>query len=155
MSVYFIQAGNDGLIKIGHARSVTKRLAALQTGSAHDLKVIYEMRGGLLEEQGLHAAFKTHRVQGEWFRPHSDIFNWIAKFKGEKRPTSPAPSNFTGAQARAFTNKILKFMAEVMNEESEDGIAARRIIKGFVERDEEMSAYVAAQKQQQSEPPTC
>lgn len=145
MSVYFIQAGDTGLIKIGHARSVTKRLAALQTGSAHNLRVIYEMRGGLLEEQGLHAAFAKHRAHGEWFHPHSDIFNHIAKFKGEERPKQNKPT-ISPFQVRRFNESLIKFIGDSLGQKNEDGEAAMQLMMRFLKHDPEIAAFIESQK---------
>jgi len=74
MNVYFIQAGDKGPIKIGVARSVERRLEALQTGNHEELRIITKiMCEGLAHayatERKFHKMFKKYRIRGEWFKP--------------------------------------------------------------------------------------
>lgn len=67
--LYFIQAGEEGPIKIGIAANVTKRLDMLQTGNPEKLRIV-----GLLEchdslEKVLHGRFRDGHIRGEWFDP--------------------------------------------------------------------------------------
>jgi hypothetical protein len=64
---YIIQAGDDGPIKIGTAKNVAKRLAALQTASPVPLFVVGALPGGMLKERELQRKVDRHRIQGEWF----------------------------------------------------------------------------------------
>lgn len=65
MPVYLIS--NGPYVKIGVAKSVRRRLAALQTASAAKLTLLGVLPGGRLLEQNLHARYASKRVQGEWF----------------------------------------------------------------------------------------
>jgi hypothetical protein len=67
MPVYFIRAGEDGPVKIGHARDPRRRLAMLQTGNAAPLAIIRLVEGGREEEAAAHAQFAVARLSGEWF----------------------------------------------------------------------------------------
>ncbi len=73
MRVYFIQAGRNGHVKIGKARSVEDRLKTMQTGNSEELfirlvlnfdsdKKAFEM------ERYFHRRFKPLKVRGEWFK---------------------------------------------------------------------------------------
>ena len=68
MAVYFIRAGEDGPVKIGHATDVLARLADLQVAHHAELKLAREIPGGLAEEAWLHRRFCSLRIRGEWFR---------------------------------------------------------------------------------------
>lgn len=71
MSVYFIQAGDHGPIKIGTTKDGNEeaRLQTLQTGCAEDLSLVAVEPGGVDEERRLHERFAEYRLRGEWFRP--------------------------------------------------------------------------------------
>ncbi len=71
--VYFIQAGDAGLIKIGWALEPEQRRKELQTGSADRLRLIGAFEGDRLVEQGIHRRLKHLRSHGEWFRPTLEI----------------------------------------------------------------------------------
>lgn len=79
MYVYFIQIGDSGDIKIGYTNNIKKRLKELQTGSPKKLKLLGYIDGGRTKEQELHSQFKQYRVNGEWFRLHQEIVDYINK----------------------------------------------------------------------------
>ncbi len=85
MSVYFIQQGLDGPIKIGKADDVTGRLASLQSANPQLLHIRLILKGGLAREQEFHARFKSHRIWHEWFRPHDEIEDFIMSHPLEDR----------------------------------------------------------------------
>ncbi len=80
--VYFVQAANDpeGLIKIGKCTDLKKRLSALQTGSPVILKVLAVLRYEL-KDIPFHDKFASARQHGEWFRPTSDLMQFIASIR--------------------------------------------------------------------------
>lgn len=71
--VYFVQGMAGGLIKIGHALNVTKRLAELQTGSPVWLLVLATIAGSPVDERAFHRRFQHLRHHGEWFTPAHDL----------------------------------------------------------------------------------
>ena len=79
MTVYFIQAGEGGPIKIGRCTDIWQRLSELQVGSHDDLIVLGVMEGNADVEAGLHKRFFALRVRGEWFESHPDIRAFIAE----------------------------------------------------------------------------
>lgn len=79
--VYFVQAGAGGPIKVGTSGNVAGRIAALQTAHHAELRVLARARGGPAFERALHAALAAHRIRGEWFRPHADLFALIEELK--------------------------------------------------------------------------
>jgi len=67
--IYFVQAGEDGPVKIGSAVHLDRRLSTLQTASAIALSIIGAFRApGAMEGtmQDL-AATLSERLRGEWF----------------------------------------------------------------------------------------
>ncbi len=74
--VYFIQ-DEDGYIKIGFALNVHDRLKSLQTGSRQELRLLASIAGSVQSEHDLHRQFSADRERGEWFRPSSDLLEYI------------------------------------------------------------------------------
>lgn len=81
MGVYFIQAGEDGPIKIGRSRNVKARLASLQVSAPERLTLIAFYAAPPVEEARLHRLLAEHRITGEWFRPHADVLAVVAEAK--------------------------------------------------------------------------
>jgi len=67
--IYFIQVGDKGAVKIGFAKDVEKRFAALQTGNHETLKLLKEIQGEIELEQEIHSLLKKYHVRGEWYNP--------------------------------------------------------------------------------------
>lgn len=76
MSVYFIQAGENGPIKIGHAKNALVRFKELQVASHQTLTLLGLVDGGANEERAFHEKFAAHRVRGEWFAPVAELVNF-------------------------------------------------------------------------------
>lgn len=89
--VYFIQAGEGGPIKIGTAGNMRTRLNALQTGSAEVLTLLATFEGGILEERKLHRELRSHRIHGEWFRPHEDVMRMVRLYQRKNSDGEPQP----------------------------------------------------------------
>jgi hypothetical protein len=71
--VYFIQAEDGGLIKIGWALNPAKRLRDLQIGSPVKLKILATVEGRRADEAWLHRVFHDSRRHGEWFETSDDL----------------------------------------------------------------------------------
>jgi len=67
--IYFIQAGDKGAVKIGFAKDVEKRFAALQTGNHETLRLLKEIQGEIELEQEIHSLLKKYHLRGEWYNP--------------------------------------------------------------------------------------
>ena len=81
--VYFVQQGENGAIKIGITKSnIANRIEALQTASSSLLRLVGYIRDAhpLSLEKELHSKFKKHRLRGEWFRPHIEIWREFQTF---------------------------------------------------------------------------
>lgn len=73
MYVYFIQAGENGPVKIGVANNVESRLDQLQTGNHLRLTILKKIKclsksNSYHIESQLHYKFRKHRIRGEWFK---------------------------------------------------------------------------------------
>lgn len=85
MTVYFIQSGHEGPIKIGHTSGdVISRVNNLQTGNPSMLSVLACLDGGRALELSLHNKFAIFRFRNEWFYPSHEILSFISSL-------SPAP----------------------------------------------------------------
>lgn len=85
-TVYFIQMGEDGPIKIGKTIfDIGTRLNSLQTGNPFKLKVLSYLGDvpEILEKQ-LHIYFSEHRMEGEWFKPFPEILEFAEHIKNGK-----------------------------------------------------------------------
>ena len=78
LRVYFIQAGENGPIKIGRSTNPMKRLLSLQTGASEPLRLLATIPtvGPQLEAE-LHREFAHLRLYGEWFSPETDLMDFI------------------------------------------------------------------------------
>ena len=68
--IYFIQAGEDGPVKIGKANNPKSRLGILQIGSPERLYLRAVLDEPDEVEGVLHEALKGVRMNGEWFVTH-------------------------------------------------------------------------------------
>lgn len=66
--VYFVEAKNLGLVKIGFSKDPSKRLKDLQTGSPDELEGLFTFPGTKQKEKELHRKLHRFRVRGEWFK---------------------------------------------------------------------------------------
>ncbi len=68
MSVYFIQAGEGGPVKIGHANDPIARMAEFQIGHYEQLRLLKIVNAGWATKSWLHRRFAAFHIRGEWFR---------------------------------------------------------------------------------------
>lgn len=69
--LYIMQTAVTGDVKIGRSSDIDRRLAEIQTGCPHKVRVILRGEGLGHIEKDLHKRmrkFKTKRKGGEWFR---------------------------------------------------------------------------------------
>jgi hypothetical protein len=78
MSVYFIQRGKDGPIKIGAAENFFTRYKALQSYIAEPLYVRAVIDGDKSTERKYHYKFDRYRLhrKEEWFSPADEIISF-------------------------------------------------------------------------------
>ena len=75
---YFIGC-EEGLVKIGHSRQVSRRLAQLRAVSPFPLKLLATATGGAEREAYYHSRFAADRRSGEWFERSAAIEAEIAR----------------------------------------------------------------------------
>ncbi len=75
--VYFIQAGENGPIKIGFSDNIKKRMLSLQTAHYEELRLLGAVQGADEMESYLHRKFRRLHIRGEWFRPRWTLTTWI------------------------------------------------------------------------------
>ncbi|MGV0964218.1 MAG: GIY-YIG nuclease family protein [Polynucleobacter sp.] len=76
--VYFMQAGPNGPVKIGHSRSLVTRLDAIRRHNAAEVVLLGAYSGGLREEQDAHRQLAAYRIRGEWFHPTPAVLDFMA-----------------------------------------------------------------------------
>lgn len=95
MSVYFIQAGVDGAIKIGFTRfPVLDRLKSLQVACPDELRLLAVLAGDDGKETEIHKRFAPDRIRGEWFRPSTTLLDYVYSLPQVSVPTLRASSRY-------------------------------------------------------------
>lgn len=86
--IYFIQQGPHGPIKIGHTTNAIRRLRNLQIGNPDPLHIVATTHGDPSLESKLHIRFQSLRIMGEWFKPGTELLEYIkglaSMFKPER-----------------------------------------------------------------------
>jgi hypothetical protein len=77
--IYFIQAGDDGPIKIGFSGDPGARQKDLQKAHYEDLRIIGVINGTRELESELHIRFRMFLIRGEWFEPVPEITAFVAR----------------------------------------------------------------------------
>lgn len=125
--VYFVEAPSVGLVKIGMAQDLDKRLRDLTMMSPVPLRLLKAIPGGLKHEAAVHRLFEEHRSHGGWFHL-PPIASEIASLEPFEIPedqassgTLPRPSacgrrgyrgRIEAALASATCQKILQAIAQ-------------------------------------------
>lgn len=92
--VYFFQYGEGGPIKIGFTGGdPARRQKTLQASCPYELKWVGCYRAKFEEESQVHFLFYEHHLNGEWFHPHSEIFDFVRQ-KGADLWTPEAIKKF-------------------------------------------------------------
>jgi hypothetical protein len=90
---YFIQAGDTGPIKIGHASHIERRLSSLQASNHERLYLRGVLPSAQYPEFRVQNMFAKYRLHGEWFSPSPKILAFIASDEVIKDvPLLPIPS---------------------------------------------------------------
>jgi DNA-binding transcriptional regulator YdaS (Cro superfamily) len=80
ITLYFLQAGMDGPIKIGGTKlAIEKRLSAIQNGCPYKIRILLTVEGTRTQERALHRAFENDRSHGEWFLASDRLLSTIGK----------------------------------------------------------------------------
>jgi hypothetical protein len=76
--LYFLQAGDDGPIKIGCAVNVFERARYLQCGHYEELFILGLLDGDQSQEDRLHRMFAHLNIRGEWFQPGGELKEFVS-----------------------------------------------------------------------------
>ena len=79
--VYFIQAGDNGAIKIGYTKDVDRRIKELQTSNPEKLNLLLKVGAEPNDEKVMHDKFKKYCINLEWYSPSDELINFIRKFQ--------------------------------------------------------------------------
>jgi len=75
--LYLMQSGINGPVKVGVAVDVEARRRQLQTGNPFHISVLSVIPNASHREFELHDLFGHFRLEGEWFEPIQEIFDWF------------------------------------------------------------------------------
>jgi hypothetical protein len=83
--VYFVQAKELKLIKIGISANPRLRLSDMQVGSPDKLEILLTLfivgQTACMAEHNLHLKFKDCNAHNEWFQPSSELLAFIEEHK--------------------------------------------------------------------------
>ncbi|MGD9613766.1 MAG: GIY-YIG nuclease family protein [Alphaproteobacteria bacterium] len=131
MPVYFIQAGEDGPIKIGFASDVRKRLRNLRTAAPIPLIPLGYIEGDKKTERRLHAQFQDLRRFGEWFTPAPALMAVVSSAIPfpirQLRPPMQAPPPLEIPESGRTVRDWLESARRTLLSEIAEFIAERRI----------------------------
>lgn len=76
-SLYFVQRGAGGPVKIGVSTDVASRVRTLQCASEDELRLLVTVPTSELAEREAHRRFAPYRIRGEWFRAEGELLAFI------------------------------------------------------------------------------
>lgn len=79
--VYFIQAGDNGPIKIGTSSVPEMHIDRLQQGNHEELRLIAEIPGERSLEKKVRADLKAFELGRKWFHATDEVLNYIEKIQ--------------------------------------------------------------------------
>lgn len=81
--VHLEDLAHEGLIKIGYTTQIAKRVQSLNARGPRPIQIVALLTGSRALERALHRRFARHRMQGEWFRPHAEILDYVRGLQGQ------------------------------------------------------------------------
>ena len=99
--VYFALC--DQAVKIGFAKEVSKRLAAIQVSQAQEVRLLGCIDGTQAMERDFHRRFKKHHIRGEWFRLEGRLAEFI---EVELASTKTDPERTFGISRTDYQNAV-------------------------------------------------
>jgi hypothetical protein len=108
-TIYFVQAGGAGPIKIGISVDLAARLRQLQDNNHERLRLLRSIKGTDAQEKLIHRRFSHLRVRGEWFRSEPELLSFIDQvtdFLGEQNPAGASPEINPPAVANNLAKKL-------------------------------------------------
>jgi hypothetical protein len=86
--IYFAQSLPHGPIKIGYSKEPARRIADLAATQANGMYILATMSGEVADERALHELLKEHRLNGEWFEPHDDVWLMVDMARSSEAVTT-------------------------------------------------------------------
>lgn len=111
--IYFIEAKDLGLVKIGFAINVARRLSALQIGTPVNLALIDAVGGDWADEQRLHRALSHQWCRGEWFRRPAAM--WALRILRKRGVGAIADIERMNERAKEFRSKRAKLVRAMVS----------------------------------------
>jgi hypothetical protein len=107
MSVYFIQAGHGGRIKIGYSPDPDMRIDFIRRLCGPDLIVLAVIEGSVGVERKLHELLQDHCAHHEWFEPTLEVLDVVrrAKLLYQAGVRDAAKRQFTSEDLRGLINR--------------------------------------------------
>lgn len=84
--IYFLQSQTNSQIKIGYTANIHQRIKNLQYQKKDKLELLAAAPGDYDYEAHLHRLFKQHNIEGEWFNPDPEIFQYIDRLINLNKP---------------------------------------------------------------------
>lgn len=84
--IYFIEAEEVALLKIGWSIDPEQRLMQLREQAPIDMRIVSAFAGTISDERRLHRQFKDLRTRSEWFRYEPPLTHLVAKIRREQGP---------------------------------------------------------------------
>lgn len=100
MSVYFVQRGKTGPVKIGRSGNVPRRVQSLQGAHADVLTVRLVINGA--DEQATHRHFSALRIRGEWFRFAGELRAFLSEHAGATEWSGDVPAFLVSRPASTY-----------------------------------------------------
>lgn len=144
---YFIQAGENGAIKVGTTNNILARINLFKTHHDKELIVRLLIPGGIYVEREVSKRFKHLRIRGEWYSPGEDLISYMETLKDQNITAdlrdakhaliSRFNGNLDGSRKFEFVlPRELYPIFEKMSIEAdiEPSVLARRIIASYIEQ---------------------
>lgn len=104
--IYFLEAIGTGLVKIGFAVNLKRRVSSFQTASAVPLQLIGLIPGGYEREQEIHNHLEYFRSHGEWFR-RCDLMDELIATNGNRLKEARACPHRDAYIYKYFTDNFM------------------------------------------------
>ncbi len=79
--IYFIQAGDDGPIKIGQSANPQSWLRKHLDCHYEELRIIQQIEGGIKQRNTIERALQEYSIRGDWYAPSPEVFGFIREIK--------------------------------------------------------------------------
>lgn len=109
--IYFAKREGDGLIKIGKADDVYRRMYHLEKTNKCKFTILATRDGSFHEERFVHNQLSAHRHKGEFFYPHDEVLSFIDNLDDVEFPEWDGTSKISFYVSQEL-NETLKRLAK-------------------------------------------